>query len=201
MYAALNDNLRSWRLDTRQEVNGDWSHYIFASGVECWRPVGRIGGGTFGEVWQEQCLSGPHINELRAVKHISKRQAQFITSSQRELEALVTFSHDRVRPTVNKCDGGYLLNKIQYQEHFVRCLGWFENEDDLCIAMEFVQNGDLQGFINNRNFPEAEAALITAQVAQALQYMHRQNFVHRDLKPQVPSNHPGSFRPLPFVRR
>ncbi|KAG7291068.1 hypothetical protein NEMBOFW57_001078 [Staphylotrichum longicolle] len=56
--------------------------------------------------------------------------------------------------------------------------------------MEFAQNGDLQGYINKGNFPETDVALITAQVARALQDMHQLNFVHRDLKPQVPSNNP-----------
>lgn len=189
MYAALTDSLRSWRLETRQELNGDRTHYIFASGVDRWRPLFRIGGGTFGEVWQERCLSGPHINELRAVKHISKRQAQFTKLSQRELEALVTFSDPRVCSHRHLVQGR-LLNDVQYQEHFVRCLGWFEDENNLFIAMELVQNGDLQGYIKKGNFPETEVALITAQVARALQCMHQLNFVHRDLKPQVPFNSP-----------
>lgn len=70
--------------------------------------------------------------------------------------------------------------------------------------MEFAQNGDLQGYINKGNFPETDVALITAQVARALQYMHQLNFVHRDLKPQVPSNNPTKTRylsQLPLFRR
>lgn len=50
--------------------------------------------------------------------------------------------------------------------------------------MEFLEFGDLQKFIT-APFPEPEAASIVAQVGQALQYMHRKSFVHRDIKPLV----------------
>lgn len=54
--------------------------------------------------------------------------------------------------------------------------------------MEFFEHGDLaKRMANYGTFPEIEAALITAQVAQALQYMHEKRFIHRDIKPQVGS--------------
>lgn len=52
--------------------------------------------------------------------------------------------------------------------------------------MEFLEYGDLQQYIT-KPFPEPEAALVTSQVAQALQYMHQKNYVHRDIKPLVHS--------------
>ena len=53
--------------------------------------------------------------------------------------------------------------------------------------MEFFEYGDLQKYII-KPFSEPEAASITVQVAQALQYMHQKNFVHRDIKPLVGSD-------------
>ncbi|KAJ5648572.1 kinase-like domain-containing protein [Penicillium lividum] len=50
--------------------------------------------------------------------------------------------------------------------------------------MELLEYGDLQKYLSFNPIPESEAASITAQVAQALQYMHQENFVHRDIKPK-----------------
>ncbi|GES66292.1 kinase-like protein [Aspergillus terreus] len=154
--------LRGWRLQTTKN-HGDWYH-TQSTGIESWRPVKSLGSGSFGEVWQEQCTSGPSRSSVRAVKHLPKRQAKFLEMSQRELNALVTFS------------------ATEYKHYFVQFLGWFDDPDNLYIAMEFVEHGNLQSFIS-APFPEREAAGIITQVARALQYMHQRNFVHRDVKP------------------
>ncbi|KAI0410301.1 kinase-like domain-containing protein [Xylaria grammica] len=166
MDSILTELLRPWRLESRKG-EGDWYHDL-PSGTECWRPVKSLGSGTFGDVSQEQCVSALSQGAVRAVKRISKRQAHFLQSSKRELEALITFSD---------------TNHPQYQQHFVRFLGWFEDSVDLYIAMEFIQYGNLQQYIDQGVFPEPEAASVTTQVARALQFMHQKHFVHRDLKP------------------
>ncbi|CAG7926454.1 unnamed protein product [Penicillium olsonii] len=57
--------------------------------------------------------------------------------------------------------------------------------------MEYVQNGDLQKYIG-LPLPDFQAALIVAQVARALKYMHDRHFVHRDIKPlNILVSHPG----------
>ncbi|KAI3320714.1 kinase-like domain-containing protein [Xylariaceae sp. AK1471] len=163
MDSILTELLRPWRLDARKK-DGDWYHDL-SSSTECWREVKHLGSGTFGDVSQELCISASSQNAVRAVKRISKRQAHFSQSSKRELEALITFSQP------------------QYHQHFVRFLGWFEDSVDLYIAMEFIQHGNLQQYIDQGVFPEPEAASVTTQVGRALQYMHQKHFVHRDLKP------------------
>jgi serine/threonine protein kinase len=58
--------------------------------------------------------------------------------------------------------------------------------------MEFVQGGDLSDSVKGlgRLLTETEASIISLQVGQALQYMHKLDFVHRDVKPQVISPNP-----------
>jgi serine/threonine protein kinase len=164
----LSDSLRAWRLKTQHEPNGDRYHESPA-GTEVWRQREKLGGGSFGVVYKEECLLGPTQNAVRAVKHIPKWQRSFSKSSQRELEALITFSDAHVP---------------EYEQHFVRCLGWFDDATHLYITMDFIEGGDLQKYINiQRSLPEREAASITAQTARALQYMHQRGFAHRDLKP------------------
>ncbi|KAJ5372058.1 kinase-like domain-containing protein [Penicillium concentricum] len=175
--------LRGWRLETTYDDIGQ-RHHQLKSGAECWRTVKCLGNGSFGDVWEEHCVSGPSPNAIRAVKHLRKRQSKFLEMSKREIQALVTFS-DSHTPEV----GGAGVNQTssanfppQYKQHFVQFLGWFDDLENVYIAMEFLQYGDLQKFIK-APFPEPEAASIVFQVAQALQYMHRKNFVHRDIKP------------------
>ena len=160
MHPPQNDDpVHGWRLETRRDANGDRQHQS-AWGWEWWRPVRSLGSGASGDVSLERCLCGPSRDELRAVKQIGKRRAGITDFAKRELEALAAFSDARVP---------------EYRHYFVQFLGWFDDVKHLYIAMEFVQGGDLQRYIYRRPFPEPVAAMIIAQVAQALQYMHWKN--------------------------
>ncbi len=54
----------------------------------------------------------------------------------------------------------------------------------LWLALEFVPGGDLGSLIESGAvLGEAEALLITCQVARALEHAHRMALIHRDLKP------------------
>ena len=58
----------------------------------------------------------------------------------------------------------------------------FLNTEMLYLVMELAQ-GSLENHIAKGSFSADEIKNITAQVAQGLNYLHRQNKVHRDLKP------------------
>lgn len=53
--------------------------------------------------------------------------------------------------------------------------------------MEFLECGSLQRFleVKKASFEEDEAATIIQQVAEALQFIHSKDFIHRNLKPSV----------------
>lgn len=84
--------LQDWRVDTTIDSNGYW-HHKSQSGPECWKLVGNLGSGGFGDVCQELCVSGRSKNSMRAVKHVLKGQMSDI---RRELVALVTFSNSNI---------------------------------------------------------------------------------------------------------
>jgi serine/threonine protein kinase len=60
-----------------------------------------------------------------------------------------------------------------------------EHEDKLYMLLEYAPNGDLYRYIlEKEKFSERDACKIVAQVALALQYIHKKGVLHRDLKPE-----------------
>lgn len=74
--------------------------------------------------------------------------------------------------------------QAQYEYHFVKTYGWYENNCKLYIAMEYMALGDLQSQLDNKGpFEETDAKFISKQILRGLEFMHGEGFVHRDLKP------------------
>jgi tetratricopeptide (TPR) repeat protein len=51
------------------------------------------------------------------------------------------------------------------------------------LVMRYTDSGDLAGLIASRRLPVARTVELVAQVAEALDYAHRQGIIHRDIKP------------------
>jgi len=67
---------------------------------------------------------------------------------------------------------------------FVRFLGWFENSENLYIAMEYFEKGDLRRHLGERMPMPAEKRL-SSQLLEGLNFMHKNGIAHRDIKPEV----------------
>ncbi|KAK7223171.1 hypothetical protein V2G26_011174 [Clonostachys chloroleuca] len=123
---------------------------------EIWERQSELGSGAFGRVWLEKCATGDDIGKLRAVKEITKLQRQSRSSEidyNRELEAIAKFSHKK------------------YVHCFVQSFGWYESEEAIFIAMEYLEHGDLQSHLD-RPFPEDEVRDIVFQLLEGLSFMH-----------------------------
>ncbi|KAH7124522.1 kinase-like domain-containing protein [Dactylonectria macrodidyma] len=169
------DFVRDSRMMTRFLPSGATEHTVYRVSHqsphlrpcrinEMWYRRRELGNGSFGCVWLEKCASGPAEGKLRAVKEIRKDPSLPVPYL-RELEAMAKFSHER------------------YVHCFVECYGWYESENMVFIAMEYIKYGDLQNYLH-QPFPEPRAKVIASQLVEGLGYMHENGFAHRDLKPK-----------------
>ncbi|KAI4158464.1 MAG: hypothetical protein LQ342_007420 [Letrouitia transgressa] len=130
---------------------------------EQWNQIKFIGEGTSGEVWlQQQADTG----SLRAVKALRKRQlSRQGTDCIQELEALAKFA-------------------VQQEEVIVKFYGWYENESQIFLAMEYFALGDLADHIATADISEHDTKQISIDILEGLDIMHSKGFTHRDLKPR-----------------
>jgi hypothetical protein len=174
MEGSFPEHVRDRRLDTRFNSHGQVVHIINdpdAPGLktkEIWvRKPGLLGRGGQGQVFLQECISGPRREHLRAVKKIpfdgEGAKRRFIE----ELKTQIKFSRDR------------------YSQYFVKTLGWYERREYVYIAMEYLPAGDLKAYLNDNTLSEDECRNIIFQVLKGLEEMHNERYAHRDVKPQV----------------
>jgi serine/threonine-protein kinase len=68
--------------------------------------------------------------------------------------------------------------------HIVRVYDWGENDGSPFLVMELLEGGSLRSILDRGELlTPAQAALVGADAAGALDYAHRRGLVHRDIKP------------------
>lgn len=125
-----------------------------------WRRGERVGSGAVGTVFQGLNLD---TGELMAVKQIDSADlsAKELAALQLEVQLLRSFSHPNI----------------------VRYLGAQREGADLCIFLEFVPGGSVRRLLNR--FGGLEEAIVrryTRHLLTGLEYLHRNNIAHRDIK-------------------
>lgn len=76
----------------------------------------------------------------------------------------------------------YILKKIR-QENVVHFYETFETEKYILLVMELCGGGDLLNYVRKRRkLKEDLAKVFFKQIIQALNYIHKKNIVHRDIK-------------------
>ncbi|KAK0560287.1 spindle assembly checkpoint kinase [Tilletia horrida] len=71
--------------------------------------------------------------------------------------------------------------------HVLRLHGYFHDPGRVFLMLEFAGKGELYrllGKIPDRRLPEWQAAKYTAELTDALIYLHAKNVIHRDIKPE-----------------
>ncbi|KAH8919475.1 Pkinase-domain-containing protein [Atractiella rhizophila] len=135
----------------------------FCGGI--WRKydfVEALGMGAFAKVSR---VIERGTSTARAVKHIQK---------------------SRLRSEANK---GMFEKEMMIQNEInhpnvVRLIECFEDENDLCLVLEYVDGGDLLNYVSKRGgLSEEDARKIAKMLFPAIAAFHAKKIVHRDLKP------------------
>lgn len=119
-----------------------------------------LGKGAFGVVYE--CISKKTGEEL-AVKVIRKRH----------------FSEKQISHCLQEAD---LLSTLHHP-NIVKYHGAQVTESFIFLEMELLKGGSLKELIHQGSLPEKNCAKIMKYLFSAVAYLHRQNVLHRDIKP------------------
>ncbi|KAI0449544.1 kinase-like domain-containing protein [Xylaria acuta] len=175
MSGSLPVNPKEWELEAKFH-DDKTTHFSGTPSEEVWKRGQALGRGGFGEVWKETWDETNVSNRsekrprVRAVKRIRKTD-----KATQELPNLIKLSTKKY----------YGRDHLQ---HFVEFFGWFQDQHNIYVSMEYIPNHDLQQHIQERHgnangFDESEGAFIVTEITKALKFMHEKNVMHRDLKP------------------
>ncbi|KAJ9546231.1 hypothetical protein OSB04_025938 [Centaurea solstitialis] len=137
----------------------------FRSKYELGKEVGR---GHFGHTCVARCKKGALKNQNVAVKIISKSKMT------------TAISIEDVRREV------MLLKGLCGHQHMVQFYDAFEDDQNVYIAMELCEGGELLDRILSKGgrYTENDAKSIVMQILSVASFIHLQGVVHRDLKPE-----------------
>ena len=79
------------------------------------------------------------------------------------------------------------MQKLSAHPSIIQYQGSFFDEGYLCIVMQYAQLGDLSHFIKakkaeNKYMPERQIWEFSYQIFKAVEFLHQQNVMHRDIK-------------------
>ena len=125
-----------------------------------------LGKGSYGFVAKVRSKKNNKIYAMKQIDLSKVGSQKEVELCKREVLLLQKLNH----PNINKYYKSFSMNNCLY------------------IIMEFMDNGDLSGFIKahekfNKPVREVEVWNILLQSMNALEYIHKENVVHRDIKP------------------
>uniref|UniRef100_A0A7S0HQ13 non-specific serine/threonine protein kinase n=2 Tax=Hanusia phi TaxID=3032 RepID=A0A7S0HQ13_9CRYP len=124
-----------------------------------------LGKGSFGSVYCVRRLADRSLHVMKKIS-IHNMPAKERTATEQEVKVLQRLRHPGI---------------VCYEDSFIH------KNRQLCIVMTYCEGGDLATVIEKRRmraFPENEVVSWFLQIALALQYMHEEHILHRDLKTQ-----------------
>jgi len=125
--------------------------------------VKLLGRGAFGEVYHVQ---NPYKMDF-ALKKLRLNSQQEVEQALIEAKFLFKLNHPNI---------------VRFQQVF-------EDGENFCILMEYAEGGSLYDLVlkinkEGKHLEEGQILDYTSQLCQALDYLHKKNIIHRDIKPQ-----------------
>lgn len=122
----------------------------------------KLGQGGMGAVFKAKQISLDRDVALKVLARHLADDEKFVSRFQREARVMARLDH----PNIIRCYSVGIENGLNY------------------LAMEFVDGCSLQDLIEKHGkFSVGDALFVTLRVAEALEYAHGLNLVHRDIKP------------------
>lgn len=123
----------------------------------------KIGQGVSGKVYLARPLQGPlKIYERVAIKEIDLRGQPRKEMIVNEISVMKEDQHP---------------NLVNFLDSYLCDGAW-----DLWVVMELMEGGSLTNLIDNVPLKESHIATICFETCKGLQYLHRKNIIHRDIK-------------------
>ncbi|KAJ7984619.1 hypothetical protein DPEC_G00356650 [Dallia pectoralis] len=121
----------------------------------------KLGVGKFGTVFR---LSHKESGQVCAGKFYRARTSREKVAARQEIKLMDCLRHPKL----------------------VECLGAYDSCSEIVMLMEFIGGGELFTRIVDDSFEHTEpnSARYMQQILEGMQYVHRQNIVHLDLKPE-----------------
>lgn len=125
--------------------------------------IEKIGEGGMAEVYKAKCLKLNRYNAVKILKKEFSSNKEIVEKFKREATAIANLSHNNI---IGVFDVG-TQDGINY------------------IVMEYVKGKTLKQIIREQGkIPSNAAVEIAVQIAKALECAHKNNIIHRDVKPQ-----------------
>lgn len=122
-----------------------------------------LGTGSFGRV---HLVQSKHNQRYYAVKVLKK--AQVVKMKQ------IEHTNDERR----------MLQRVKHP-FLITLWGTFQDSKNLYMVMDFIEGGELFSLLRkSQRFPNPVAKFYAAEVTLAIEYLHAQNIIYRDLKPE-----------------
>ena len=119
----------------------------------------KLGNGTFGIVYEAKNVI---FNNIVAMKIIQKYENMNNKLIKNEIDILKKLSHPNI----------------------VRIYEFYESNNNFYLINEYCDGGELYNYINKSTLNEQQLSILFYQVFSGLCYLHENNILHRDMKPE-----------------
>ncbi|XP_068439500.1 myosin light chain kinase, smooth muscle-like isoform X2 [Clinocottus analis] len=155
------------KMETKKEKKEESESYITVTidtkhkAKDHYNVLEKLGVGKFGQVFR---MAHKETGQEAAGKFYRARGARERTAARKEIEIMNSLHHPKL----------------------VQCLAAYETSSEMVMVMEYIAGGELFERIVDDNFEHTEptSARYMQQILEGMQYVHKQNIVHLDIKPE-----------------